>query len=168
MIIVKTNNKERYGVTVTMPGVGTVTPSIEDGTFQHDSEEQVNELLSVLDDFYVQEEDKNLKEDKDAEEKKKLEDLKEKSEQDEVNSSEELINQDEIFNELEEVVVLATVEEPVAVTEASIEIDLATVLSTKTRKELEELCSAFPRKEWVGKNKEELTAFIIDKAQKAS
>lgn len=51
-MLVKTNNSNRFNVTVTLPGVGTVTPN-KDGEFQHDDEEAVNELIGAIPDFFV-------------------------------------------------------------------------------------------------------------------
>lgn len=178
MIIVKTDNEKRFGVTVTMPGVGTVTPSKEDGTFEHQDESAVQELISVISDFYVLSngEGKEQKLDDDTQggesldEKLKGEELKEKSE-----TGEPLEDKGEGLEIIPEGTITESLQESAPQSEASQEQspevtneDIKTALDTKTRAELQELCKPFPRKEWGNLNKGELVAYLIDKNKQSA
>lgn len=144
-MILKTDTKHRHGVKVTLPGVGTVTPSKEHGVFESDDEAGVKKLLHHVKDFYLVEKTENgyVKIEPDEEE----EDLKNKSE----TSTVKPLVTGEGNKGGDANMQLALTEEEVA------------TLGDNTKADLETLCKIFPSKEWRGKNKGELVEYIKSK-----
>lgn len=141
MVIVKTNTEHRFGVKVSLPAVGTVTPN-EVGEFEAD-EQAAQELILAVPDFFI----------KDGEEIKK----------DDENT---ILTQGEGENELTpptEEEIKQSKQELETLEEAPSADEIKTTLEAKTKAELQELCKQFPSGEWRTKNKAELIDYLIGK-----
>jgi hypothetical protein len=153
-IIVKTDNRKNY--TGTFPGVGKVVINHE-GEFESDSD-SFDELQSHFSEFYDKEKGKPIIENikvNNEQKKSETQDLTGEFDEEELKELEELRLQQEEKNKLKNNQQNTLSEEEVK--------EYVESLSIKTRKELEEMCTSFPSKEWRGKNKEDLINFLTDK-----
>lgn len=143
-VIVKTNRQDHRNLECCLPGVGDVLLN-EHGEFEIDNDQGVAKLLKSHTHFYVKgEEVDHLTSQVESNDLKKEEDV--------------------------DVTLKAQVESTEPLTELTSEEEkqiFIESLSTKSRKELEELCKSFPGGEWRGKNKEQMAEYLKEKALSA-
>lgn len=152
-VIVKTENKDRWGQTCTWVGVGKVTVHKDNGMFETEEGEGLNELLELFPEFKIVNIDGEP-----------LESISTKSEvntlgKEVVNELSDKAPESELQQKAPEIEVLPE-EDKADVLEAYLEN-----LNSKTRKELEDMCASFPSSEWRGKKKEELVTYLMEKLE---